>query len=253
MEEGVFLSALKLTKIPVLVLDQKWHRLFALSGKPDEVKKVEVELNELLQQQGKATTDIKSLKKVKTKLMQNIVSNMDVVDKSTLSSEAAKRLEQDKELIDQTNEKIAELEDKLLEYPKLIRDKNQELMLLTMSFCYHKMRTNTSEVHEIADWIKQVRIDLKKNIIKKQNREINNREIYTYMHDIFGKDVVDIFDIKESEELILTSKDSVNSRVAGSAAEPEQKEPESKDEQEPKENIDTTVSDEKEEGHAGNS
>jgi hypothetical protein len=251
MEEGVFLSALKLAKIPVLVLDQKWHRLFALNGKPEEIKTVEVELNELLQQQGKATTDIKSLKKVKAKLMQNIVDNMDAVDQSKLSSEAAKKLEQDKILIDQTNEKINELEDKLLEYPTLIKEKNQELMLLTMSFCYNKMRTNTSEVHQIAKWITQVRIDLKKNIIKKQNREINNREMYTYMHDIFGKDVVDIFDIKESEELALTSKDSANARSRTEAdGSDERKEHESK---EPLENIDTKAVEEKEEDHAGNS
>ncbi|MBQ1597351.1 MAG: hypothetical protein IIT72_09560 [Lachnospiraceae bacterium] len=248
MEEGTFLAALELTKIPVLVLDQKWHRLFALSGKPEDVKKVEVELNELLQQQGKATTDIKSLKKVKAKLMQSIVDNMDAAEGK--ASAGSKKLEKDKELIDQTNEKIAELEDKLMEYPKLIKDKNQELMLLTMSFCYHKMRTNTSEVHEIADWIKQVRIDLKKNIIKKQNREINNREIYTYMHDIFGKDVVDIFDIKESEDLALTSKDSANAR-SSAETEPEEKPEEEKEE--PKENIDLAPTDEKEEDHAGNS
>ena len=225
--------------------------MFALNGKPEEIKTVEVELNELLQQQGKATTDIKSLKKVKAKLMQNIVDNMDAVDQSKLSSEAAKKLEQDKILIDQTNEKINELEDKLLEYPKLIKEKNQELMLLTMSFCYNKMRTNTSEVHQIAKWITQVRIDLKKNIIKKQNREINNREMYTYMHDIFGKDVVDIFDIKESEELALTSKDSANARSRTEAdGSDERKEHESK---EPLENIDTKAVEEKEEDHAGNS
>jgi hypothetical protein len=113
------------------------------------------------------------------------------------------------------------------------------------------MRTNTSEVHQIAKWITQVRIDLKKNIIKKQNREINNREMYTYMHDIFGKDVVDIFDIKESEELALTSKDSANARSRTEAdGSDERKEHESK---EPLENIDTKAVEEKEEDHAGNS
>jgi hypothetical protein len=45
-----------------------------------------------------------------------------------------------------------------------------------------------------------VRIDLKKNIIRKQNRDINNREIYAYLHDIFGARVIDLFDIKYEEE-----------------------------------------------------
>ena len=44
-----------------------------------------------------------------------------------------------------------------------------------------------------------MRIDLKKNIIRKQNRDINNREIYAYMHDIFGPDVLDLFDVQYEE------------------------------------------------------
>ena len=61
-------------------------------------------------------------------------------------------------------------------------------------------RTNDEEIKEIDAWIKQVRIDLKKNIIKKQNREINSKEIYSYMHDIFGAEIIDVFDLKEEEE-----------------------------------------------------
>lgn len=38
-------------------------------------------------------------------------------------------------------------------------------------------------------------MDLKKNIIRKQNRDINNREIYAYLHDIFGPSTLDLFDI----------------------------------------------------------
>ena len=41
-----------------------------------------------------------------------------------------------------------------------------------------------------------MRIDLKKNIIKKQNRDINNREIYAYLHDICGPQVLDLFDVE---------------------------------------------------------
>ena len=48
MDERTFAEALKGAKIPILVLDQKWHRLFAINGKPEEVKTLETELNELL-------------------------------------------------------------------------------------------------------------------------------------------------------------------------------------------------------------
>ena len=69
-----------------------------------------------------------------------------------------------------------------------------------MDYFYEKLRVNHEESAEIEAWINQVRIDLKKNIIRKQNRDINNREIYEYLHDIFGAAVIDIFDIKYDKE-----------------------------------------------------
>ena len=45
---------------------------------------------------------------------------------------------------------------------------------------------------EIDDWIANIRVELKKNVIRKQNRDINNREIYSYLHDIFGAEVLDL-------------------------------------------------------------
>ena len=44
-----------------------------------------------------------------------------------------------------------------------------------------------------------MRIDLKKNIIKKQNREINSRQMYAYMHDIFGAQMMDVFDLDNGD------------------------------------------------------
>ena len=75
-------------------------------------------------------------------------------------------------------------------------------MLLSMDYFYSKLRVNQQEAKEIEDWITQVRIDLKKNIIKKQNREINNREIYAYLHDILGNEVIDIFDIQYDDPML---------------------------------------------------
>lgn len=196
-------ETLKHTKIPILVLDQKWHRLFALEGKPDDIKKAEVRVNEILKEQGKLNNEVRELKIVKKKLMKNIVDNMDDTHASKKTHMANVG-----DMIDETNEKIAADEDRLLDIPKELKEANDYLMILTASYSYNQMRTNTDEIKEIADWIKQIRVELKKNIIKKQNREINNREIYSYMHDIFGKDMLGLFDIKADTQLILTSKDS---------------------------------------------
>lgn len=206
MAKQAFTEALKQVKIPVLILDQKWHRLFTLEGKPDKIKELEIELSEILARQGKLTQEQKELKKVKANLMQNIVENMEGTEMPS-HEEKSKRLEEDRRLIDEVNQKLQENEDELLDIPREIVACNDELMMETMQYCYQRLRINYREAEEISDWIKQVRIDLKKNIIRKQNREINNREIYAYMHDIFGKDIINLFDVKNSDVDIITGED----------------------------------------------
>ena len=75
--EEEFKQALHEKKVPLLVLDQKWHRLFAIHGKTDEIKETEEELNGLLARQGKLNSEVKDLKKLKNTLMNNIMENMD--------------------------------------------------------------------------------------------------------------------------------------------------------------------------------
>ena len=186
-----FKSALIGKTVPLLILDQKWHRLFAVHGKTDEIKALEMQLNTLLTNQGKLNTRLKELKKLKGKLLDEIVQSMEENDK---------KLEENKRLVDEINEKIDLCEEELVDIPYQLRETNDELMLCSMDYFYDKIRVNQVESTEIQEWIDQVRIDLKKNIIRKQNRDINNREIYAYLHDIFGAEVIDIFDIKYDGE-----------------------------------------------------
>ena len=206
--EEEFRAALSDKNIPLLVLDQKWHRLFAIHGKTDEIKEKEAKVNELLAQQGRANTELKKLKKIKNQLMDEIVQNMD--DEDDDSAERAKKRLENKKLIDEVNEKIDEEEDLLLELPKEIKEVNESLMILSMDYFYSKLRVNQTEAKEIEDWIAQVRIDLKKNIIRKQNRTINNKEIYSYLHDIFGAEVLDLFDIQYDDLIVGTSDNKDN-------------------------------------------
>ena len=219
MNENNFLEALKKVNVPVLVLDQKWHRLFAVSGKPKEIIENEAELKALLAEQGKLTTELKEYKKVKNNLMHGIVQNMEGVDSVKHTTEA-QNLNDNKRLMEESKQKIEEIEDRLMEIPKSIKTVNEQLMLDTMSFCYEKLRTNSTEIEEISGWITEMRIELKKNLIRKQNREINNREIYVYMNDIFGKDVMNLFDVKyEDYEQNLKANEMAVARAKEKALE----------------------------------
>lgn len=208
-EEKDFRAFLQGKKLPVCVLDQKWHKLFAIKGKPENITAQEEELNDLIKRQGQINNEIKELKKLKTKLMQNIVENMEGTHAENEGQMSSKKLDEDKRLIGEINEKLASHEDELLELPREISRVNKELMLLTVEYCYEKLRINLEEAKEITDWITQVRIDLKKNIIKKQNREINTRQIYAYMHDIFGAEMMDVFDL-DNDDIDLSVLESTS-------------------------------------------
>lgn len=215
MERQAFTEALAKTKIPILVLDQKWHRLFALDGKPERVVELESQLKEILERQGRLNQKLKELKKVKSSLMQNIVEHMDAADDEKQHN---RQMDENKRLIEEVKDKIAANEDALLDIPKEIQTCNDALMMETMTFCYDRLRTNYKEAEEIAEWIKKVRVELKKNIIRKQNREINNKEIYAYMHDIFGKDIINLFDVRNDDVDLITGED----RPAGDTTQDEQ-------------------------------
>lgn len=189
-----FRRALEHKKLPLLVLDQKWHRLFAVHGKPEEIRSTETELNNLLARQGKLNSDLKDYKKVKNQLMDEIVQNMEGADGDSPDKEKVR--DKDKRMIDELNERIEQAEAELAELPAKMKSVNEKLMILSMEYFYAKIRINAQESKEIDEWIRQVRIDLKKNIIKKQNRDINNREMYAYLHDICGPEVLDLFDVQ---------------------------------------------------------
>lgn len=201
-----FEKAIRGKKVPILVLDQKWHRLFAIHGKPDDVTALEAKINALLQRQGKLNHELKGLKHVKSQLMDSIVQNMEGTSQAAENTTKERKLDEDRRLIDETNARMEEIEDELLELPKMLKETNEALMLRSMEYFYEKLRINKQESEEIDDWIKKIRVELKKNIIRKQNRDINNHEMYAYMHDVLGPEVLDLFDteyntdVKKQEE-----------------------------------------------------
>lgn len=153
------------------------------------MKQLENDIKELLKKQGRLNNEIKDLKKYKSKLMGQIVGSMDDADNASLA-------EENKTLINETNQKIAVIQEQLVDIPKELNELNYELMLETMELCYGSISENTADIEELSAWIDNIRIELKKNVVRKQDRELKNQEIYNYMHDIFGADVIDIFDLK---------------------------------------------------------
>lgn len=205
-KDDIYEKALKGKRVPVLTLDNKWHRLFSMM-EPDKIlKEIENELNSLLKRQGKLNTESKSIKAIKKKLMDEIVQLMDSSDKAS-----EKKVEENRRLIEECNQKLEEYQDELLDIPVRIDEVNHKLMIRTMELCYDVLQDNTAEIQKIAEWIANIRVELKKNIVRKQEKEIKNYELYSFMHDIFGADVIEIFDLKYNPmETMLKKKEAQN-------------------------------------------
>lgn len=196
--KSAFSIALQGKKLPVLTLDHKWYKLLNETARK-ETQKLSEQLNTLLRRQGRLNTETKNIRKIKKKLMNEIVP---MVDEAEQSGDATleKKIENHKRLIEECNQKVEAYQDELLDLPREIEKVNLELMLQTMDSCYNIMQQNTKEIEEIEEWVTGIRIELKKKLIEKQEMETRNHLIYSYMHDVFGPEVLDLFDMKYNPE-----------------------------------------------------
>lgn len=198
--EKVYKTALEGKNIPILTLDNKWHQLFSRIEKTSEITMLEEELNVLLKRRGKLNSELKEIKALKKKLMDEIMVAADILDKDANNKKEEKKLEETKRLLNECNEKLDSNEEELVDLPRSIFLKNQELMLATMEICYEEMHTNTKEIEEISAWLSEMRKELKEKILRKQDGEKKNKMIYSFMHDIFGPSVIEMFDIQVADK-----------------------------------------------------
>ena len=197
--EELFKQALVGRKIPILTLDNKWHKLFTQAEYSPEIKSTEKELNELIKRQGKINTECKEIKKLKKKLMDEVVILADEMGEHPTKKQD-KDMSDHKRLINECNEKMDAYEEEMVELPRQINQLNNKLMVSTMEVCYKKLQQKTAELEEIEQWIGEIRRELKKKVVRKQEKEAMNHRLYSYMHDIFGADVIELFDMKYNPE-----------------------------------------------------
>ncbi len=188
-----FEKVFKGKKIPIVVLDERWHELFPDYDKPSQIRDIEVQLNNLIKQQGKIATELKEMKQLKTKLMQEIIEHMDPSEGNS-GKQKAKKLDQNQKLIKEITEKSKQMEDDLIEIPYEIKEINEKLIIESAIVCYNRLNTNNQKINEIGKWVLGVREELKDKILEKQDMEMKNSTIYSYMHDMMGPELLQELD-----------------------------------------------------------
>ncbi len=189
----------KMKHLPILTLDQRWHLLFPEEKKTSTIKKLEKNLNDLLKEQGKLIQEAKEMKKLKHSFMAGIVNNMQESNQEKEEAVRVKKLESSQRYIKEINEKLAAYDDALERIPNDIAKANEQLMLESVRICYAKLHKDRVKIVAMNDWIEKTRTKLKEVLVEKQELEDKNSQIYSYMHDILGPQVIEIFDADYDE------------------------------------------------------
>lgn len=207
--EDKYRNVMEGKEIPLLPLDNKWHQLFTQTEPSPKILRLEKQLNKLIQRQGKLNTETKEIRKVKKKLMEEIVIAADELNQGVNEKINDKKLEANERLVRECSDKLEAYKQELNTLPAEIEELNKKLMIATMEVCYSRLQTNSNEIEAITKWINSIRVELKKKVIRKQEKEEANRRLYSYMHDIFGAEMLEVFDMKynpleENNETDLT-------------------------------------------------
>ena len=181
-------------RLPILILDNRWQQLFPDDQKPAHIKKLENNLLNAMKKQSRLGTDLKELQALKKKLMSEIMLNMNEVSSDDKEEKRRRKLDKSQKLIIDINDKISKCMKETDEIPDEIRKANEELMLASVRVCYEKMNNNEADIKVISEWLDRTRIELKRQVLIKQDKEEANQKIYTYLHDMFGPEFMEIFD-----------------------------------------------------------
>lgn len=184
-------ESLKGIRIPVLTIDERWYQLIPENEKSDEIKRLEKRVNAYLKRQGQVNNDLKEVKKIKKQLIQDVVDHMENDDNNP---KQRKRMEQNHRLIQESKDKITQLENEAQEVPRFLEEANLELLVATVRYCYERLNANKADIDIIDKWINETRIKLKKNLLIKQDKETRNNKIYGCMHDILGREIMGSLD-----------------------------------------------------------
>ena len=196
LKEEQFLSRFRGVEVPVLILDERWHHIFPDNKKSAQVRELEVTLRESFKRQARISEELEKAENTKQKLMQRIINNMRVAQ---VSEEEAKKQDKSQQMIKEINVEIAELEAEYEEMPQKIKALNEELLIESMRVCYRIMEANKAQLNKQKILVEEAQQLLMERTLVKQSLEKENHQMYTFMHRMFGRNILELFDEFDDE------------------------------------------------------
>ncbi len=186
-------KTLRKNDISILILDERWNKLFANAQPSPGILATEEKLKELLKEQSRLNSELKEITSTKKNCMNRIIQlTPDAFDKNIQAAKT--EMQACEKEIRRINERIGEIEKNLEKIPDMIRDKNLELLELTVNQVYFKIRADQKRVKVLEKLIEETRNTLKAFIDEKESLSQDNTDIYSYFHDLLGGEELEKLD-----------------------------------------------------------
>ncbi|MDE7300030.1 MAG: hypothetical protein K2N94_14625 [Lachnospiraceae bacterium] len=181
---------------PILILDEKWLEIFPEHLQNSTIRALAAELSGLLKEQGRQVDEIKGMKRYKSQMMQEIVENMDA-DDTAAGKIKRRKMDKSQKKILELNEKLEQRKETLSDLPYRIREVNTELLFESTRVCYERFRENLEKMNELEEEIAALQAELKMRKLDKQEREMRDEKMYTYLHSVLGPELMERLDAQE--------------------------------------------------------
>jgi hypothetical protein len=197
---GFDIKVLFKNDISLLTLDERWNGLFKNIEKTCEILECESQIKELLKEQSRLISESGEIAAKKKECMDSIIKlTTEAFDNN--NPEAHTKMQECEKSIVAINKRIQEIEDRLLDIPKEIREANLLLLEHTVRLVYFSIREKQQRAGELDSQIAETRERLKKMIDEKELLAEDYSGTYSYFHDLLGKD-----ELQKLDELYFSSK-----------------------------------------------
>jgi hypothetical protein len=186
-------KTLRKNDISLLILDERWNKLFVNTQKTAQIASCEEKLKELLKEEARLTAETKEIATAKKKHMDKIMKLTPAVFEKN-DEGAKKEMHFCEKEIKRINDRAKKIEEKLDEMPDREKAVNLELLNNTVKLVYLKMRSSSKRVEELEKLINETRTKLKEYIDEKESLSQDDTDTYSYFHDLLGGEELERLD-----------------------------------------------------------
>ena len=178
-------KVLRKNDISLLILDERWNKLFENTQKSPQIAAAEEKLKDHIKEEARLIAEAREIAANKKNHMDRIIKLTPAVFENN-EPEAIKEMEFCEKEIKRINERSRKIEEELDILPDKKKKANLELLEQTVNIIYFKMRSGRKRVEELEKLIEEERSRLKAHIDEKESLSQDDTDIYSYFHDLLG-------------------------------------------------------------------